>query len=360
MLNNSIINDPTHRFVKVYPRVFRTIDEARAMIQHPVYSIYRQDLFHGKVAIVTGGGTGIGRRTAHELALLGCTVAIASRKRKVLEETATVLNQDIQSKGSKGIIFPVVCNIRDHASIELCLDTILAKYGKIDYLVNNGGGQFPSPSDMMTVKGWQAVIDTNLTGTFFMSQYVYNKAFKNTNSGAIVNIIANMWNGFPMMVHTGAARSGVDNFTKTLVIEWSTSGVRVNAIAPGVIKSSGLDRYDAAFQDFIMGSAKFNYTTRLGTEEEIAAGIIFLLSPAAAFITGETLRIDGGEPYYNGLKPPEPHAHLPPFQDNKADQSWVHPDVTGTTSTPAPAASDAAVNSIKNKEQNQIKNRAKL
>ena len=131
----------------------------------------------------------------------------------------------------------------------------------------------------------------------------------------MVNVLANFWNGFPMMAHTGAARAGVDNLTKSLAVEWGRYGVRINSVAPGVIHSGGLDKYPEEFKNFIFSFGKNNQANRLGTEAEVAAGIIFLLSPAASFITGETLKIDAGESIYSAIYPPGNHNNFKPFKD---------------------------------------------
>lgn len=270
-------------------------------------TIFKPKLFSGKTAIITGGGTGIGFRIASELAHLGATVILASRKKELLDKAV----EKITAEGGKA--FAVECNIRDEESVKNCITKSIELCGKIDFLVNNGGGQFPSPAEFINRKGWHAVIETNLTGTFFMSQEIFNKQFVKTG-GSIVNIIANMRNGFPMMAHTGAARAGVENITKSLANEWGRYGVRVNSVAPGTIDSSGLEKYDAQYKDFIYGFAKFNQTYRLGTEAEVASSVIFLLSPAASFITGVTLAVDGAESLYSPLSPPVENDKNPPFK----------------------------------------------
>lgn len=254
-------------------------------------SIFRDGTFAGKTAFVTGGGTGIGLSIAAELRLLGANVVIASRKEeKLLEGIA-----ELEKVEGPGELFHHVCNIRETASIDAAIDAALARFGKVDFLVNNGGGQFPSPAIAISEKGWNAVIETNLTGTFMMSQHMAQRAMMPGGGGVIVNIIAQMWNGFPMMAHTGAARAGVDNLTKTLALEWAPAGIRVNAVAPGVILSSGIENYTPENRQFFFDAVPHIPAGRLGSPREVAAATVFLLSPAAGFITGTTLRVDGGE-----------------------------------------------------------------
>ncbi|PCJ82792.1 MAG: 2,4-dienoyl-CoA reductase [Flavobacteriales bacterium] len=271
-------------------------------------TIFKQGLFNEKVALITGGGTGIGLRTARELAQLGATVILAGRKLENLNKGVAI----IEKEGGKA--HTVVCNIREEESVRSCIEKSLELCGTIDFLVNNAGGQFPSPSEMIPRKGWNAVIETNLSGTFFITQEVFNKVFEK-KGGTVVNVIANMWKGFPMMSHTGAARAGVDNLTKSLAVEWAKYGVRINAVAPGTIRSSGLETYDPAFKQVIEEFGKKNYAGRMGTEEEVAAAIVFLLSPAAAYITGETLKADGGEWLYSHLIAPEEHGKMAEWKD---------------------------------------------
>ncbi len=251
-------------------------------------SIFRTDLFQNQTILVTGGGTGIGRAIAHELASLGANVIIASRKTEPLEQTM----KEIQSAGGKCAMYTV--NIRNEEAINAMFDEMLSDHETIHGLVNNAGGQFPSPAENINQKGWHAVIETNLTGTFLMSKTAYNRALRQ-NKGSIVNIVAEMWNGFPGMVHTGAARAGVANMTKTLAVEWAKDGVRVNSVAPGVIHGHGITQYDPAFiKSYVKMASADIPAKRLGTESEIASAVTYLLSPAAAYVTGETLKVDGG------------------------------------------------------------------
>ncbi|KAI4809547.1 hypothetical protein KUCAC02_018422 [Chaenocephalus aceratus] len=188
-------------------------------------SVFRPGLFNHKVAIVTGGGTGIGKAISEELLELGCNVVISSRKVERLEAAAEEMRQKIPAS-SPARVTPLQCNIRNEDEVKDLVSSVLKRYGRIDFLVNNGGGQFSSPAEHMSSKGWKAVIDTNLTGTFHCCQQVY-AAWMKQHGGVIVNIIADMWKGFPGMAHTGAARAAVDNLTKSLAIEWAASGVRV-------------------------------------------------------------------------------------------------------------------------------------
>lgn len=250
-------------------------------------SVFRPDLFAGKSIIVTGGGSGIGRCTAHELVALGARVALVGRTIGKLEQVQRELGGDHATIHS--------CDIRDEAAVQATVAQIKQLHGKIDGLVNNAGGQFPAPLKAITLKGWEAVVRNNLTGGFLMARECYTQAMEQ-GGGAIVNIIADMWNGMPGMGHSGAARAGMLNFTETAACEWAVSGVRVNAVAPGYVATSGIDTYP---DEFKKAAARMHRTVplqRWGNESEISAAIVFLLCEAAAFITGSCIRVDGGVP----------------------------------------------------------------
>jgi citronellol/citronellal dehydrogenase len=270
-------------------------------------SIFRAGLFAGKVVIVTGGGSGIGRCTAHELASLGAKVALVGRKIDKLN----AVQSEIAAVGGSASVH--VCDIRDEELVRQTVAAILAAHGRIDGLVNNAGGQYPAPLASISAKGWDAVVRNNLTGGFLMArecvvQWMGDQAGEGDH--AIVNIIADMWNGMPGMGHSGAARAGMLNFTETAALEWAP--IRSNAVAPGWIASSGMDQYPPEMTPVIRGMAKIVPARRLGTESEVAAAITFLLSPAAAFISGACLRVDGAAPNAKRIWPEVGSGESPP------------------------------------------------
>ncbi len=255
----------------------------------PYRSVFRPDAFAGKVQIVTGGGSGIGRCIAHELASLGAAVALVGRKPEKLAAVAA----EIAEAGGRATTH--ACDIREETAVEATVAEILKLHGRIDGLTNNAGGQFPAPLATISQKGWETVVRTNLTGGFLMARAVYT-AWMNEHGGAIVNITADNWFGMPGMGHSGAARAGMVNFTETAAVEWAVSGVRVNAVAPGWIASAGMDTYPDWMQATIRDLKYAVPLQRMGNESEVSAAVCFLLSPAAAFVNGATLRVDGGAP----------------------------------------------------------------
>lgn len=269
-------------------------------------SVFRAGLFDGKTYVVSGGGTGIGRAIAQELADLGAAVVLCSRSHEHLEPTRS----KIAAAGGK--VEAVACNIRDPAAVQAFFGHVAERYGRIDGLVNNAGGQFVSPAEHISPKGWHAVVETNLTGTFNMCRAAFHSGMRETG-GAIVNIVMEMWAGFPGMAHSGAARAGVVNLTQTLAQEWGRFSIRVNAVAPGVINSSGMGHYPPAVTEQLDAIAREIPAGRMGTEREVAGAVAFLLSAAASFVSGATLRVDGGGTLYR-FRPPEEHAPWPAYE----------------------------------------------
>ena len=274
-------------------------------------SIFRPGLFDGQTIIVTGGGSGIGRCTAHELAALGAHVVLVGRKAEKLEKTAGEIVED------GGSVSWHACDIREEEAVKTLVANILAERGTIHHLVNNAGGQYPSPLASISQKGFETVLRTNLVGGFLVAREVFNQSMSKTG-GSIVNMLADMWGGMPGMGHSGAARSGMENFTRTAAVEWGHAGVRVNAVAPGWIASSGMDTYEGAFKAVIPTLREHVPLKRIGSESEVAAAIVFLLSPGAAFVS-RAFPLFKGKPgqsrAYNGFH----RAYLPDVLKDQED-----------------------------------------
>lgn len=253
-------------------------------------SVYRKGLFEGERVIITGGGSGVGRCTAHELSALGAHVALVGRK---MEKLAAV-SEEIAAAGGR---VPTChsCDIRDELQVKATVADVMAGGAPVTGLVNNAGGQFFSPMKDISANGFDAVVRNNLTGGFLMAREVFRASMEH-HGGAIVNVLADMWRSMPGMAHSGAARAGMLNLTETAAVEWAYAGVRVNAVAPGFIASSGLNNYPESARPLLRKVREFVPLKRLGTESEVSAAIVFLLCEASAFINGSCLRVDGGHP----------------------------------------------------------------
>jgi citronellol/citronellal dehydrogenase len=272
----------------------------------PYQSVFRSDTFAGQTLIVTGGGSGIGRCTAHELAALGAQVAIWGRNVEKLE----AVQREIVEDGGRCSIH--VTDIREEAQVIASIEAVLAQHGRIDGLVNNAGGQYRTAMETISTKGFEAVVRNNLTGGFIVMREVYLRCMK-AHGGAIVNIIADIWHGWPDYAHSGAARGGMLTLSETAACEWAASGVRVNTVAPGGIASSGFDTYTPEAKAKILEYPPTVPLQRYGSESELSAAVVFLLSPAAAYITGTCLRVDGGTPNARGTWKMQAHQNSQPF-----------------------------------------------
>ncbi|MEM9620859.1 MAG: SDR family oxidoreductase [Pseudomonadota bacterium] len=255
-------------------------------------SVFTEDLFQDRTVLVTGGGRGIGRELALAFARLGANCVIAGRRPENLEPTA----DEIRALGRECLAVPT--NIRDLESVDALVDKAIKGMGKIDFLINNAGGQFPANPLDISDNGWRSVVDLNLNGTWNMTNRVGRHMVEN-KFGAIVNIvhIYSYNRGAPDFAHSGAARAGVVNLSKSLAFHWAKHNVTINCVAPGTINTAGVREEEFSASD------KPDYETlvtaavpagRLGEADETAALCVFLCSPAARYINGADLVVDGG------------------------------------------------------------------
>jgi NAD(P)-dependent dehydrogenase (short-subunit alcohol dehydrogenase family) len=258
-------------------------------------SVFRDDLLKGKTLLVTGGGSGIGKATAFLAARLGANVAICGRNPEKLEAARAAI-----AEATGADIFAAAMTIRDPDAVEAMIDDVHAHFGAIDTIVNNAGGQFPQDAIDFSRKGWLAVIDTNLNGTWWIMQEAARRWRDKGAAGNIVNIVANVERGMPQAAHTCAARAGVIYLSKTLATEWAPFNIRVNCIAPGVIETEGFGVYpEEALQRFHHA----NPMKMRGDAWDVAEAIAYLASPAARFINGDLIVIDGGQAQWGVIWP---------------------------------------------------------
>ena len=269
------------------------------MTTHPVF---RDGLLDGQVALITGGGSGIGRGIADVLASLGAHVVLASRKVERVELAA----REIRAAGE--LASGIAVDVREPERVQQMMADVQREHGRIDLLVNNAAGNFYAPSESLSANAWKSVVEIDLYGTFFCSQAVL-PVMRAQGGGAIVNISMTLhYRGWPLMAHATAAKAGIDALTKTLALEWARDHVRVNAIAPGPIPTEGVKKAftpppsaDGVVDLFAQERAMESYARkmiplqRFGSPEDIANMVVFLASPAAAWITGAIMVVDGGE-----------------------------------------------------------------
>lgn len=249
-------------------------------------------LLNGRTAIVSGGGSGIGKATAWALARLGATVAICGRNAERLE----TVHAAFDARGWP--LFSQPCDIRDDTAIERLLDAVTARFGLPDILINNAGGQFAQDAAHIAPKGWRAVIDTNLTGSWLMMQAAARRWMDAGRGGVIVNVTAANNRGMPGIAHSSAARAGVENLTRTAAVEWAPHGIRINCLAPGLVDSGGLSVYPEAAR---AAFARANPQRATGDPWDMAQIIAFLASDATRFLTGTTITADGGGALWGDL-----------------------------------------------------------
>lgn len=257
-------------------------------------STYRDGLFLDTVTLVTGGGTGIGRATAAGFARLGSDLVLAGRRGDALEATAEQLRERYGRR-----VLAVETNIREPASVEALRDAAYRAFGRVDALVNNAGGQFPVLPSQLSDNGWRSVVDLNLNGTWTMINRFMTPMVE-AGAGSIITMVHTYVfdRGARFFVHSGAARAGVVSLTRTMASFLAPHGVTVNAIAPGLIDTSGMREHEGDVVDALdidgMAELGLKSTRRMGTVDEVAAGIVWLASPAARYVTGTVTVVDGG------------------------------------------------------------------
>ena len=248
--------------------------------------IFAPGLFSGRTALITGGGTGIGFAIARELGTLGAAVVIAARN----AERLAAASSRLAGEGIDAAWHQV--DIRNEKQVAALFDALVAEGRLPDILINNAGGQFAAPAARISPNGFRAVVDLNLTGTWHMSQAFALRHIAGSGGGRIINIVLSIEGGSPGYAHAAAARAGVINLTKTLAIEWAPHGLTVNAVAPGTIRTSGLEQYDPAA---IEAGVAVLPISRMGEPAEVAHAVAFLASPASDYVTGTVLFVDGGK-----------------------------------------------------------------
>jgi NAD(P)-dependent dehydrogenase (short-subunit alcohol dehydrogenase family) len=259
--------------------------------------IFRDGLLEGQVCLVSGAGSGLGRETALELARLGAAVVGCGRREEPLAETADL------AAGLPGSFEHEAADVRDEGAVERLIDGVLERHGRLDTLVNNAGGQFLSPAEAITPKGFRTVVELNVQGTWLMTHAAATKAFIPQGGGKVLSVTLSPHNGMPGMVHSGAARAAVENMMRTLAVEWARFGIRTCALAAGQFATETLlTKYPQAIVDNLERSIPIG---RAGRAEEMAWLVAYLASPAGDFFSGTTITIDGARDNWAGPWPPE-------------------------------------------------------
>ncbi|MGW0995946.1 SDR family NAD(P)-dependent oxidoreductase [Streptomyces sp. NPDC002523] len=246
----------------------------------------RPDVHDGKVVLITGGGTGIGRAVARDFAACGARVVVCGRRPGPLDD----VRAEIEAAG--GTCLAVPANIREEGAVTHVVDAALAEFGRIDVLVNNAGGQFTAPAEDITSKGWRAVHDLAVDAAWAMTREVAVRSMIPNRSGAVFFVAFSPRRGIPGMVHATSARAALENLAAGLSLEWSRYGIRTVCVAPGTIATEGME--DAYSEDDRRRWEQAVPMGRLGRADEVSGVLSFLASPGGSYITGTTIVIDGG------------------------------------------------------------------
>jgi len=265
--------------------------------------IFAPGLLSGRVALVTGGGTGLGRATAHELSRCGARVTIAGRRAEVLAQTAAEIGASPGAgDGVAGEVDWVAGDVRERENAALLVSTVLARQGRLDVLVNNAGGQYFTPAELIALKGWSAVWRLNVDGILNMAEAAFDLALRDAGEGTIVNVTLSPHHGMPGMAHSGAARATVEALTRELAERWAERGIAVTAVAAGVFETDVLAKYPARVR---AGAARTVPLQRLGDVAEHAWLVALLASPLGRAFSGSTVTLDGARDNWPGPWPPE-------------------------------------------------------
>ena len=254
--------------------------------------IFAPGLLDGQVVVVTGGGTGLGRATAVELAALGARVVVAGRRAEPLEETAALCEGGAEAE---------VCDIREEDQVHALVDRVLERHGRIDTLVNNAGGQYMTPAEDISLKGFETVVRLNLVGTWLMTHAVAIKSMIPGGGGKVISVTLSPHHGLPGMAHSSAARAAVENLTRVLSIEWARFGIRLTALAAGHFETEAIQKYP---RPVAQGVARTVPLQRLGQPEEHAWLVAYLASPAGDYYSGAVITLDGARDNWFGPWPP--------------------------------------------------------
>lgn len=269
-------------------------------------ALFREDVLNGQVALITGGGSGLGAAIAATLGQMGADIVIASRKTERIQAAAEGLGRLLGRS-----VLGVTADIRERDDVDRLVAETIQTHGRVDILVNNGGGQFLAPAETIRPRGWDSVIGTNLTGTWNLTRAVAD-AWMLAHGGRVINITMLTQRGFPGMAHSVSARAGVEALSRTLAVEWAQHGITVNCVQPGIIATQGIRQYPM-WEHVVAETMRAIPAKRLGTPDEVAQLVAFLASPAGAYVTGQSWAIDGGRSLWGDGWPVPDAEPMPPI-----------------------------------------------